>query len=120
MKAGTVGWIDLTTGDAPTLKTFYERVVGWSSEPVAMDGYDDWVMKPPDGDGVAGICHARGGNEGIPPQWMIYVIVTDLDHAIAECRQLGGSVVHGPQAMGDARYCIIRDPAGAHCALYQP
>ena len=47
-------------------------------------------------------------------------VVEDLDHAISQCQRLGGSVVAGPRGYGGGRYCIISDPAGAVCAIYQP
>ena len=51
---------------------------------------------------------------------MLYIVVDDLDRSIDRCKARGGAVVAGPKKMGDARYCVIRDPAGAHTALYQP
>lgn len=90
-----------------------------------MEGYDDFnMLAAPGGDPAAGICHARGGNADLPPQWLAYVAVADLDASIARCRALGGSVVAGPKGGcgdgdGDGAYCVIRDPAGAVLALIQ-
>lgn len=118
--AGTIGWHDLTVSDAIGIRDFYARVTGWSPSPVAMGDYEDFAMGPPGGDAVAGVCHARGGNAGLPALWLMYVIVADLDASLDACRSLGGEIVAGPKSMGTARYCVIRDPAGAVCALYQP
>ena len=84
-----------------------------------MGAYSDFVMNA-DGDGVAGICHARGANADLPPVWLIYITVEDLDHSLEECHRLGGSLVAAPRSYGGGRYCVIKDPAGAICALYQP
>ena len=84
-----------------------------------MGGYEDYSMLGPDGSGVAGVCHARGVNAAIPPQWLIYVEVPDLEESVANCIALGGSVVDGPRPAGDGEFCVIRDPAGAVCALIQ-
>jgi predicted enzyme related to lactoylglutathione lyase len=117
---GTVGWIDLTVDDAETVRDFYEAVVGWRPEPLRMGGYDDYNMVPPAiGEPVAGVCHARGGNAGLPPAWLIYIVVADLDASIDACRRRGGELVAGPRSMGGDRYCVIRDPAGAVAALYE-
>lgn len=120
MKPGTIGWIDITVPDAGELRDFYSAVAGWTVHSVAMDGYDDFTMLDPDGNPAAGVCHARGVNASLPPVWLIYVVVADLDRAMQSCVERGGEVVKGPLTMGNARYCIIRDPAGAHCALYMP
>jgi predicted enzyme related to lactoylglutathione lyase len=120
MNIGTIGWIDLTVENAGEIRDFYRSVAGWSVEEVQMDGYQDYCMSPPGGEGpVAGICHARGGNSGLPPGWLIYITVEDLEQSVARCLSLGGEVRVQPKSAGDDRYCVIRDPSGACCALYQ-
>lgn len=118
---GKVAWRDLTVPNAGEIREFYKSVVGWESSDVSMGTYSDFNMiSPADGEAAAGICHARGANADLPAQWLIYVIVADVEASAARCRELGGEVVTGPRAMGEARLCVIRDPAGAVCALYQP
>jgi predicted enzyme related to lactoylglutathione lyase len=119
-RAGTITWTDLTIGDADRLRDFYETVIGWAPEPVPMNGYADYVMNDADGEAAAGICHARGSNAELPPQWLIYITVDDLDHSMTECQRLGGTVLTRPRSYAGGRYCVIKDPAGAVCALYQP
>jgi len=119
---GTIGWVDLTVADAPGVRDFYSAVVGWQASGLDMGGYEDFCMAPP-AEGAApvgGICHARGGNAGLPPVWLVYFIVADLDASLQSVRDRGGEVVAGPKSMGKARYAVVRDPAGAACALYQP
>lgn len=119
MEVGTIGWVDLTVNDAEGLRDFYQAVTGWTPSPVAMGEYSDFNMNVAAGRPVAGICHARGSNAGQPTGWMIYIAVANLDESIATCAARGGEVVHGPRFAGNARFCVIRDPAGAHAALYQ-
>ena len=120
-RPGTIGWCDLTVPDAAPVRDFYRAVVGWETSEVDMGGYSDYGVHPPGGDMVAGICHARGANAEVPPVWLVYIIVADLDAAIAACRDHGGEVISGPREMGgQGRYCVIRDPAGAAAALFQP
>jgi len=119
---GTIGWVDLTVADADQLREFYEEVVGWRSAPVDMGGYHDHAMcDPSSGAPRAGVCHARGVNAGLPPVWLVYVNVEDLDVSLDRCRAGGGAVVHGPRTMGaHGRFAVIRDPAGAWLALFEP
>jgi uncharacterized protein len=119
--AGTVAWRDLTVADAEAVRDFYSRVVGWQAAPVEVQGYSDFIMMPPgSADPVAGICHARGPNVDIPAQWLLYIVVDDLDRSGTTCVELGGAVVAGPRPVSGGRFCVIRDPAGAVCALFQP
>jgi len=117
---GSISWTDLTVENAATIRDFYQAVTGWNVSPVSMGDYEDYAMvSPADGRGVAGICHARGANAGLPPQWLIYITVADLDESMAHCREKGGAIIAGPKTMGRDRYCVIRDPAGAVAALYE-
>lgn len=116
---GTIAWHDLTVDDADGLRDFYSAVVGWTPEPVPMGDYSDYAMATSDGTGVAGVCHAKGPNEGIPPQWLVYITVEDLEASLAECQRLGGSLIHGPREIHGATFAVIQDPAGAVAGLYQ-
>jgi len=118
---GRITWADLTVADAAEVRDFYRQVVGWTATEVAMQGYSDYGMHSPEsGEMVAGICHARGPNADLPAQWLVYITVADVEAAAARCRDLGGEVIAGPRALGEGKLCVIRDPAGAVCALYAP
>jgi uncharacterized protein len=119
-KVGTIGWIDLTVPDAAKVKDFYAAVVGWTTSEVPMGAYSDYCMHPTGGDPVAGVCHASGPNAGLPAAWLIYVTVADLTSSLANCKKLGGEVLTPVRDMGSyGTMAVIRDPAGAVCALVQ-
>ncbi|MHC5110167.1 MAG: VOC family protein [Planctomycetota bacterium] len=117
---GSVSWRDLSVPDAARLRDSYHQVAGWNTQAVSMGDYDDYSMLSQDGDDAAGICHARGSNANIPPQWLIYITVDDVDARAQKCVELGGRIVDGPRAGGPGRFCIIEDPAGAVAALNAP
>jgi predicted enzyme related to lactoylglutathione lyase len=119
---GKIGWIDLTVPDAVALRDFYQNVTGWTPSPVEMGGYQDFCMHPPgENDPVAGICHARGPNAELPPVWMVYISVDNLDGSLRQCQSLGGKLRSPVRDMGPmGRYCVIEDPAGAVSALFEP
>jgi hypothetical protein len=87
-----------------------------------MGGYSDFsMMTPLSGKTVAGICYAQGVNADLPPQWLIYITVEDVDQSVARCIELGGKVITGPRELGEqGRFCVIQDPAGAVAALFAP
>ena len=117
--SGRIGWVDLTVDDAEGVRDFYARVAGWRPLPVDMDGYSDFNMLAPDEDEpVAGVCRARGSNAGLPPAWLVYITVDDLDAAVADAKSLGGAVISEAQgSVGEPRFAVLRDPAGAAFAL---
>ena len=115
---GAIVWRDLTVPDATRIRDFYCQVVGWTAADHDMGDYADFEIQRPDtGDTVAGICHARGANAAIPPQWLVYVKVADVEGSAKRCVELGGEIVDGPRPMGQSAFCVIRDPAGAILAL---
>jgi hypothetical protein len=120
-KPGTVSWFDLTIPNADAVRDFYSAVAGWSVMPIDMGGYSDYAMLPPGSKGAAaGICHARGENADLPPQWLIYITVPNLAKSLKACVARGGSIIRPAKSMGGARMAVVRDPAGAVAALFQP
>lgn len=119
---GGFNWADLTVENAEELRDFYSKVIGYSHTAVEMGGYEDYCMNSPaDGTTKTGICHARGVNAELPPVWLIYFNVENLETSLEHVRQLGGKIITTPKAYGPgASYAVIQDPAGAFCALYQP
>jgi predicted enzyme related to lactoylglutathione lyase len=83
-----------------------------------MGEYEDFIMKSPvDEEVIAGICHARGVNKDLPAQWLMYIVVENLDKSLENCIKMGGKVLGEKRKMGEGFYCLIQDPAGAHVML---
>jgi uncharacterized protein len=121
MAPGSIGWVDLTVPDAAAIRDFYTRVTGWTASPVAMGTYHDYGMHAEGGEMVAGICHARGENSEIPPVWLVYITVEDLDQSVERCTEGGGKLRSPIRTFGShGRLCLIEDPAGAVVALFEP
>ena len=119
-KPGTITWVDLTVDTADATRDFYEQVIGWTNQPVEMDGYSDYCMNAASGETVAGICHARGENVGIPPVWMVYINVDDINETVARCEQNGGQIVQPARKAGGGQCAILKDPGGTVFGVYQP
>jgi hypothetical protein len=114
-------WVDLTTPDAEEARDFYAEVCGWKVAETPVENYVDYTMVDPvTGEPIAGICHRQGPNEFIPPQWMVYFEVADLDKAIATAIRKGGDVIDGPRKMGKLRFVCLKDCQKAFFALVGP
>ena len=117
---GSIGWIDLTIDNAPQIRDFYCGVAGWEAQSVSVRNYEDFTMHAAGGQAVAGICHARGDNKGLPAAWLIYIVVENLDLSLKRCKELGGEIVSPVHLTGGSRYAVIKDPAGVVAALWEP
>jgi predicted enzyme related to lactoylglutathione lyase len=117
---GAISWMDLTVENADDIRDFYKTVTGWESMDVDMGEYNDYCMLSPEDNQVrSGICNARGVNADIPPMWIMYINVANLDESLSAAISHGGQLVSGPRNMGTSKYCIIKDPAGAVVGLFQ-
>lgn len=119
---GRIAWVDLTVPDAEAIRDFYQQVVGWSVQEVAMtDGeerYADYGMLGESGNPVTGICYARGINEGLPPVWMIYLPVGDIDESLRRVEEEGGRIIRSTRGDdGKYAYAAVEDPVGVALAL---
>ncbi|MDX1683851.1 MAG: VOC family protein [Saprospiraceae bacterium] len=118
---GGFEWADLTVDNATQVRDFYKEVIGFTHEDVNMGEYNDFSMNSPtDEQTKVGICHARGTNNDIPPQWMIYFNVENLEDSMQSVKNNGGKILAGPKGSEKyGSYCFIEDPSGARCALFQ-
>jgi predicted enzyme related to lactoylglutathione lyase len=119
---GRISWLDLTVSEASATRDFYRDVVGWSVQDVEMEDaegrYADYALCTPDGTAMAGVCHARGMNQAIPPVWLICLPVGDLGESIRRVKEEGGEVVEARKGTsGQYTYAVVRDPVGARLAL---
>ncbi len=121
---GRIAWLDLTVSDASATRDFYREVVGWSVQEVEMEDekgrYSDYNLLSDDGNPAAGVCQARGVNQGLPPIWMIWLPVGDLGESLRRVPAEGGEIIEASRG-GDGEYidAVVRDPVGACLALVQ-
>jgi uncharacterized protein len=119
---GTFCWVELGTTDDVAAKKFYTELFGWSvvDNPIGPDMV--YTMLKLDGKDVGALYKmpAEMSSQGIPPNWLSYVSITNADESVAKVKELGGSVIRGPfDVMTAGRMALIQDPAGAVFALWQ-
>lgn len=117
IKSGQFFWADLTVKDSAPLREFYSKVLGWKEHPVKMkDGeedYEDHAMMVDETTPAGGICNQRGVNKNIPSQWIMYVLVENVEDSLQKCIELGGELIHGSKKKdGTYQFVIVKDPQG--------
>jgi predicted enzyme related to lactoylglutathione lyase len=59
--------------------------------------------------------------EGVPPHWLGYIAVDDIDNRVAAAKQAGARVMREPfDVEGVGRIAILKDAVGALIALMTP
>ena len=121
-RRGKFVWYELMTTDPDAAKKFYTDVVGWKTQPFDNATGMDYTMWMKGETPVGGLMElpeeARKGN--VPPHWIGYVAVPDVDKTAARAVELGGRIVHGPADIPEVgRFAILADPQGAVIAVYK-
>jgi predicted enzyme related to lactoylglutathione lyase len=112
---GKFFWYDVMTTDTTAARKFYGDVIGWGAQDSGASGMD-YTLFTLNGAGVAGLMPIPEDTRkaGVPPCWMGYIAVDDVDRAAARIAQEGGTV-HRPPAdvPGVIRFAVVADPQGA-------
>ncbi len=116
---GSIGWRDLTVENADDVRDFYAAVTGWTIHETSMGDYSDYTMLDAKGEPAGGVCHARGSNADLPAQWLMYVVVENLEKSLDETLKRGGDVVAPPRGLMGGKMAVVKDPAGAVLALWE-
>lgn len=116
---GAYCWSELNTRDIDRAKEFYAAVFGW--EPATSDGPMEYTEFKLGGESVAGgMALPAEVPAEVPPHWLVYFMVEDVDTALASAQQLGASLVAGPMDIpGGGRFVIVQDPQGGTFGLFR-
>ena len=108
---GAMCWNELITNDTEAAKAFYSALFGWEYY-----GDEHYIH-----------ITNRGRNNGgmiqlteVPPGWMVYFHVADIDAGIKRVEELGGTIAVPRNDIPDgSSWSVVTDPAGAHFYIMQ-
>ena len=112
---GKFFWYDIMTTDTKASEKFYADVIGWGAQESGVPG-QQYTLLTVNGTPVAGLMTIPEDPRkvGVPPSWMGYIAVDDVDRAAARLQQEGGKVHRPPTDVpGVIRFCVVADPQGA-------
>ena len=117
---GTVCWADLSTRDVDTAAKFYSAVFGWHIGPGENDSSGYLHIKNGD-QFIGGIPPAHMMPSNVPPHWMLYFLVDDVDQSTSRVTEMGGKVFMPPMTMEKVgRMSVVADGQGAAFSLFKP
>lgn len=111
-------WNELHVPDTSAALAFYGRVLGFQHRAFGPDAGEAYFILSRDGVDRGGVTSA-GCNE-VPPHWLPYVHVRDVDGAVARGRRAGGEVRMVEDIPGVGRFAVLVEPGGAALALLSP
>jgi len=111
--------IELQTKDIPKAKEFYSRLFDWKLDDIPMPGGDMLYTMINVGEGTGGGMFANMDPQ-VPPHWLAYVGVDDIEASTQKARDLGASVLQDVMKVGDYGWLsVIKDPTGAVIAMWK-
>ena len=110
-------WNELMTNNTAECKEFFAKLLGWEAKDLPM-GEGVYTVFTSAGQQVAGMMAIDPTWGAVPPHWMGYISVVDVDASAEKAVQLGGSIKMPPTDIPNiGRFCMIKDPSGAIVAL---
>jgi len=117
---GDASWHELMTTDMNAAMKFYEDVFNWQpTESVDMGDMGKYQMFNRPHGMIGGMMNKPPQMANVPPNWLIYFRVPDVDAAVERIKANGGKVLNGPNDVpGGDRVVSAMDPQGAAFGLH--
>jgi len=122
---GALCWTELATRDPKRAAEFYTQFLGWKAKTggEGVNAYTEFTTAGgsyPSG-GMIDIAHFGDRGAQVPPNWMPYFQVADINASFEKAKSLGAQVGVSPTKIADAgQFTVLADPQGAMFALFQP
>jgi len=124
-KPGSFSWNELISTNTKASAEFYSKLFGWQPTPFmpqgAPAGGPPYTLFKTDSNprGVGGMMQAM--QPGVPSHWLPYVVVENVDAALAQAVKLGAKACVPVMSIGEVgRIAVIQDPQGAAIGLHEP
>lgn len=119
-EVGDFSWAELNTTDYEGAWKFYSELFGWQhSSSMDMGEAGTYFMFQDRDEITKGGMSNTAKRLNVPPHWLHYVTVADMDGAVERIKQCGGSIVNGPMSIpGDDLVAQCKDPTGVIFAIY--
>lgn len=115
--SGRVVWRELNTPALDPSRAFYTALFGWETGSMDMDG-TPYTLFTQGEEQVAGMMAPP--MDEVPPHWLDYLTVDDVDAARERAVALGGvALTEAMDVPNIGRMAVVQDPAGATFALFR-
>jgi predicted enzyme related to lactoylglutathione lyase len=117
---GSFSWNELLASDVGEATKFYSQLFGWQTADFeGAPGGMKYTLLKKDGHDIGGLMQRP--KEQMPPQWLAYVKVDNVDASAKKAGSLGAKVVMPPMDIPNVgRIAVFVDPQGAALGIFQP
>ena len=118
--SGFMTWNELATRDVEQALDFYLAVLPWKVETSDFGGMRYHTINLNDAPNGGMLQMDDNWPSEVPPHWMVYFRVADVDVATERVKQLGGSVSVLPTDTPAGRFAVVSDPQGGTFSILGP
>jgi uncharacterized protein len=116
---GEISWHELATTDHKAAYDFYEQLFGWNKTGDHEMGDMGTYQMYGKGEQQLGGMWTAPADVPMPPNWLYYIRVPNVDETVERVKALGGQVLNGPMDVpGGDRVAQCMDPQGAAFAVH--
>ena len=116
---GVFCWHELNSPQPDKAREFFNKLFGWTTSEMPMDDFMYHVLMHGE-EGFGGVMDTSGPEwKGVPPHWMTYISVDDVDAAAKKVTELGGHVCVPPTDIKVGRFSVVSDPTGGTFSLFK-
>lgn len=115
-RPGFFCWDELHTSDVEAAQKFYSALFGWTGK--TGEGAMKYWHWQNAGKDIGGMMKLMMPN--VPPNWLAYLAVVDVDAETKKTKELGGKVMMEPMEIEKVgKFSVVQDPTGATFALFR-
>ncbi len=114
---GAACWFEVNTHDSEKARDFFTERFGLTAQ--RMEGMHYYTIHDA-GRPRFGVLQMTEDWGELPPHWMVYFAVADVDRAVEAVRANGGQVTHGPFDSPQGPLAVCVDPLGAPFTVIRP
>jgi predicted enzyme related to lactoylglutathione lyase len=121
-ESGTPSYVELSSSDPEAAERFYAALFGWEVEHQPLgDGVTYRILRQDDRTvGAISPQQPQQRQAGIPSNWQTYITIDEVDAALVQAGEHGGTVHAGPfDVMEAGRMGVVQDPQGVFFALWE-
>jgi predicted enzyme related to lactoylglutathione lyase len=111
---GAMCWNELHTRDVEAAKRFYGELLGWQFEK-----RQEYYVIQNNGRPNGGLMPIDPEQSAMPPAWLTYFNVADVEAAVGQVNALGGKTLAPVVDTPVGRIAMVAEPTGAVCAFIQ-
>ncbi|GAB0104920.1 VOC family protein [Nocardia sp. JMUB6875] len=109
---GAYCWNDLHTNGYVPSQEFYKQVFGWSYDEIGNEQMIYSTFNDPQGRPMGGMADTTGQPGGDANYWLTWFQVAGTDAALEQAKELGATVLMGPDDSPFGRMGIVSGPQG--------